>query len=172
MDEESVGRSQGFVLAKGFEQVGDRIALIGHDGGRRLFGELTADPDRLDVRPDDAYRALLSSMQPGWAVRLLQIRWPDPQPRGVFLTQIRGWEEAERVEGLALLGQGLALFLEEAPLPFRCRTILEAVMSGEEGLAWWEGLSGLLGLYGLHIRQMSAGKIEELARQIFNPDLE
>jgi hypothetical protein len=53
-----------FVLAKGFTQVSSHAALIGDDDTRRLFVELYADPDRPEVRPQEAYQAILSSFWP------------------------------------------------------------------------------------------------------------
>lgn len=46
-------------------------ALLGDDGTRRLFAELYADPDRPEVRPQEAYQAILSSMQPAFAAVVL-----------------------------------------------------------------------------------------------------
>jgi hypothetical protein len=57
-----VGTTHHFVLSKGFTRVGNLDALIGADGTKRLFAELFADPDRPDVRPTEAYQAILSSM--------------------------------------------------------------------------------------------------------------
>ena len=74
MADQTIGSTRDFVLAKGFTQVGTHAALIGEDGTRRLFAEIYADPDRPEVRPQEAYQAILSSMQPGWTLRLLQFR--------------------------------------------------------------------------------------------------
>jgi hypothetical protein len=153
-------------------------ALMDRDGEARLFAELVADPDRPEVRPQEAYRALLASVQPGRAVRMLQIFWPDPQPRQAFIEQARTWEngagknggEGEE-EGVMLLHQGLLLFAQEAPLPFSRRTILEFVLPNKEDIAWWEGLPGLLQPYGIHVRLLSPDEIQELAHWIFNPEL-
>src|SRR5512140_2403963 len=103
-----VGTTHQFVLVKGFEKVGNHDALIGADGTKRLFAELFADPDRPDVRPQEAYQAILTSMQPGWTIRLLQTFWPDPEPRLVFQRQAQGWPQPASV-GLELLQQGLLL---------------------------------------------------------------
>ena len=84
MAEQTIGSTRTFVLAKGFTQVGAHAALIGEDDTRRLFAELYADPDRPEVRPQEAYQAVLSSMQPGWTLRVLQLFWPDPEPRLEF----------------------------------------------------------------------------------------
>jgi hypothetical protein len=58
------------------------------------------------------------------------------------------------------------------PLPFATRTILEFVSLGEEGLSWWEGLTGLLEAYGMQVFTLAADEIVLLARNIFNPVLE
>jgi hypothetical protein len=173
-----VGYSQAFVIAQGFRQEGGRWELIGHDGSVRLFAELSADPDRPEARPGEAYRALLASLQPGWMVRLLQTFWPDPLPRQAFFHHAESWRRAkswqegvEQEEGIELLHQGLLLFTQEFPLPFIRRTILEFARPGDEGMAWWEGLPGLLQAYGLRFRPLSPDEIQELARWIFNPEL-
>jgi hypothetical protein len=171
MAEETVGSTRTFVLTKGFTQAGSHAALIGDDDSKRLFAELFADPDRPEVRPQEAYQAILSSMQPGWTLRLLQLFWPDPEPRITFQRQAHGWQIPE-VEGLEILHQGLILATQEYPLPFVRRTILEFVQPGEEGLAWWEGLTGLCAGFGLRVCYLEQGGIEELTRWMFNLDLE
>ena len=112
MTEQTIGSSRTFVLAKGFTQVGDHSALIGEDDTKRLFAEVYADPDRPDVRPGEAYKALLSSMQPGWTLRLLQLFWPDPEPRLEFQKQVQQWETPVN-EGLDILYQCLSLAGQE-----------------------------------------------------------
>lgn len=169
----SVGQTQQFVLAKGFQQVGDLTALVGHDGSPRVFAELTADPDHLGVRPNEAYQALLASMQPGWVLRVLQISWPDAEPRQAFREQVSGWgAAADNSDGRELLHQGMALFLDEAPLPYTRRTILEFVALTEEAQAWWTGLPGLGAVFGVRVKPLCREEIETLAQRIFNPDLE
>src|SRR5512134_751757 len=150
MNEQTVGSTRTFVLAKGFTQVGNHAALIGEDDTRRLFAELYADPDRPEVRPQEAYQAVLSSMQPGWTLRLLQLFWPDPEPRLAFQNHVNHWHIPE-AEGLDILRQGLLLAIQQYPLPFARRTILEFVFPGEEGTAWWEGLTGLCAGFGLQL---------------------
>ena len=175
-DEIKVGSSQAFVLARGLQQVGKYWVLIGEDGRQRLFAELTADPDRPDVRPIDAYRALLSSMQPGWTVRTLQIFWPDPLPRQAFYEQFEGWNagsDDNESEGVQLLRQSLSLFLQESPLPFVRRTIMEFVLvGGAESLSWWEGISAAIRTYGVKVTPLTADEIQTLARWVFNPALD
>ncbi len=171
MAEQTIGSTRTFVLAKGFTQVGNHSALIGEDDTRRLFAELYADPDRTDVRPQEAYKAILSSMQPGWTLRLLQLFWPDPEPRLEFQKQLHQWARPD-AEGLDILRQGLMLVVQEYPLPFVRRTVLEFVLTGDEGVAWWEGLSGLCAGFGLRIRYLDQTAIESLARWVLNPNLE
>jgi hypothetical protein len=165
-----IGSSQGFVIAQGFRQVGEHWGLVGHDGSLRLFAQLSADVDRLAVRPVEAYQALLSSLQPGWTVRWLQIFWPDPLPRETFFEYVRRWKTPDR-QGYAFLRQGLLLFAQETPLPYMHRTILEFLSIGEEGLSWWHNVPGLLGVYGVRVQPLSLEEIQELARSIFNPEL-
>ena len=166
-----VGTTHTFVLSKGFTQVGPHAALIGEDDTRRLFAELYADPDRPEVRPQEAYKALLSSMQPGWILRLLQLFWPDPEPRLEFQKQVQKWG-IPKTEGLDILYQGLLLAVQEYPLPFVRRTVIEFVLPGDEGIAWWEGLSGLCAGFGLKMRYLDQADIEGLTRWVFNPNLE
>jgi len=171
MAEQTIGSTRDFVLAKGFTQIGAYAALIGEDGTRRLFAEVYADPDRPEVRPQEAYQAMLSSMQPGWTLRLLQLFWPDPEPRLAFQQQVQAWQSPIN-EGLDILLQGLTLAVQESPLPFARRTVLEFVLSGEEGKAWWEGLTGLCAGFGLRARFLNRQEVEELARWVLNPSLE
>jgi hypothetical protein len=171
MPEQTVGSTRTFVLGKGFTQAGTHSALISEDDTRRLFAELYADPDRPEVRPREAYQAILSSMQPGWTLRLLQLFWPDPEPRLAFQRQVLSWASPE-VEGLDILRQGLLLAVQEYSLPFVKRTVLEYVLPGDEGLAWWEGLTGLCAGFGLRVRCLDQVEIETLTRWVLNPNLE
>jgi hypothetical protein len=171
MAEQTIGSTRDFVLAKGFVKVGTHAALIGEDETRRLFAEFHADPDRPEVRPQEAYQAILSSMQPGWTLRLLQLFWPDPEPRLEFQKQVQGWRSPD-TEGLDILRQGLLLAVAEYSLPFVRRTVLEFVLPGEEGIAWWEGLNGLCAGFGVRVRYLDQVAIEELIRWVMNPDLE
>jgi hypothetical protein len=182
MDEQVVGSTRDFVLAKGFIQVGVHATLIGEDDTRRLFAELHADPDRPEVRPQEAYQSILSSMQPGWTLRLMQIFWPDPEPRLEFQKQVQNWNTAltggavskgsPDAEGLDILRQGLLLAVAEYPLPFVRRTVLEFVLPGDEGIAWWRGLVGLCAGFGLRVRYLDRSSIEKLIQWIMNPNLE
>ena len=117
MAEQTIGSTRTFVLAKGFIQVGNHSALMGEDDTKRLFAEVYADPDRPDVRPQEAYKSILSSIQPGWTLRLLQLFWPDPEPRLEFQRQVQRWN-VPNTEGLDILRQGLSLAVQEFPLPF------------------------------------------------------
>jgi hypothetical protein len=166
-----IGSTRTFVLPKGYTQVGNHSALIGEDDTKRLFAEIHADPDRLDVRPQEAYQAMLSSIQPGWTLRLLQLFWPDPEPRLEFQKQVSQWE-THVSEGLDILHQGLSLAVQEYPLPFVRRTVLEFVLPGDALIAWWEGLSGLCAGFGLRIRYLDRNAIEGLTRWVLNPNLE
>jgi len=168
---QTIGSTRTFVLAKGFIQVGAHAVLIGEDDTRRLFAEVYADPDRPDVRPQEAYQAVLSSMQPGWTLRLLQLFWPDPEPRLEFQKQVSQWK-LPGTDGLDILHQGLLLAVQEYPLPFVRRTILEFVLSGDDGVDWWAGMSGLCAGFGLRIRYLDQTAIQELTRWVLNPTLE
>jgi len=171
MAEQTIGSTRTFVLAKGFIQVGNHSALIGEDDTKRLFAEVYADPDRPDVRPQEAYNSILSSIQPGWTLRLLQLFWPDPEPRLEFQKQVENWR-IPGTEGLDILHQGLALAIQEYPLPFVRRTVLEFVLPGDEGIAWWEGLGGLCAGFGLRVRYLDQAAVEGLTRWVLNPNLE
>ena len=166
-----IGSTRTFVLAKGFTQVGAHAALLGGDDTKRLFAEVYADPDRPDVRPQEAYKSILSSIQPGWTLRLLQLFWPDPEPRLAFQKQVQRWN-APVMEGLDILHQGLTLAVQEYPLPFVRRTVLEFVLPGDEGIAWWDGLSGLCAGFGLRVQYLDRTAIEQLTRWVLNPNLE
>jgi len=171
MKEQVIGSTRRFVLSKGFTKVGLHSAMIGEDDTRRLFAELYADPDRPEVRPGEAYKAMLSSMQPGWTVRLLQLFWPDPEPRLVFQREILKWK-LPGTEGMDILYQGLSLAIQEVPLPFIRRTVIEFVLSGDEGIAWWEGLNGLCAGFGIRLRYLDQADIEGLTRWVLNPSLD
>ena len=145
--------------------------MIGHDGSLRLFAELSANPDLPEVRPREAYQTLLSSMQPGWTLRVLQLFWPDPEPRSLFQTQVQQRANAGQTEGISLLHQGLLLFVQEFPLPFMRRTILEFALPNTDALSWWESLPGLFSVYGIHVIPLGRGEVQALSQWIFNPSL-
>jgi hypothetical protein len=171
MDEQIVGSTRAFVLGKGIEQVGSHAALIGEDDTKRLFAELFADPDRPEVRPQEAYQAILSSLQPGWTLRLLQLFWPDPEPRLAFQKQVGKWSVPTE-EGLDILHQGLSVATQEQALPYIRRTILEFVLPVDEGIAWWDGLSGLCQGFGIRVLLLSTDQIQELAHWLLNSRLD
>ncbi|MEP0806864.1 MAG: hypothetical protein HRF47_15395 [Chloroflexota bacterium] len=170
MAKQIVGSTRTFVLVKGFTQVGNHAALIGEDDTHRLFAELYADPDRPEVRPQEAYQAILSSMQPGWTLRLLQLFWPDPEPRLAFQKQIQRLS-LPKSEGLDILYQGLLLAVQENPLPFTRRMVLEFVFPGDEGIAWWEGLAGLCAGFGLRLNYLNNEDLLQLIQWILNPKI-
>ncbi|RMD58281.1 hypothetical protein D6833_13060 [Candidatus Parcubacteria bacterium] len=173
-----VGASQVFVLGRGVKQIErGHWVLVGTDGGLRLFAELTADLDRSNISIGDAYQAVLSSMQPGWTMRMLQIFWPDPLPRDRFTQYVSQWAAASEEDPnskIAVLHQSLNLYLQEAPLPFVRRTILEFALAGNlsEAVEWWEGILAMLKNYGIQATPLTGEDIVALARWIFNPSLD
>jgi len=46
------------------------------------------------------------------------------------------------------------------------------VLPGNEGLAWWEGLSGLCAGFGLRVGYLDQSAAEGLTRWVLNPNLE
>jgi hypothetical protein len=168
-----IGETRPYVMGKGFVNVGEGFdALLAHNDSKRLFAELEADPDRPEVRPLDAYAALLTSMQPGWTLRFLQIFWPDPLPRQRFQEQVQGWK-SPATEGLQILLEGLSLTVEESGLPFIRRTIIEYVLPpNNEGLAWWSSLPQVCLGYGIQMRFLGKDDIQTLAQWLLNPSLE
>ena len=167
---EEIGFTQSFVLASGFQSVDDFDILIGHGNTKRMFAQLAADPDLPQVRPNDAYLAMLSSMQPGWIVRVLQTFWPDPLPRQRFFELVHGWPEAT-AEGTSILKDGLLLAVQQQGIPYTRKTIIEFIYPGAEGVPWWQSLPELFASYGVHMKYMTREEIEALAYWIFNPNL-
>jgi hypothetical protein len=110
-------------------------------------------------------------MQPGWTLRLLQLFWPNPEPRLAFQKQVERWG-LPIGEGLDILYQGLSLSIQEQPLPFIRRTILEFVLPGDEGVARWEGLSGLCQGFGIRFSPLSGKEILALSHRVLNPNLD
>ena len=169
-----IGQSQSFVIGRGCRQVRGHTALIGHDNSLRFFLELSANPDNRAARPELAYREILSSMQPGWVLRLLRFSWPDPAPRQQFLDQVGNWGVPGH-DGLRLLQEGLVLHAETARLPFIRRTVLELAIFESvlgEALAWWESAPHLLGGYGVAARFLHENDITTLTAWLLNPKLE
>jgi hypothetical protein len=64
-------------------------------------------------------------------------------------------------KGLDILHQGVLLAVQEYPLPFVRRTVLEFVLPENEGLSWWDSLCGLCAGFGLRVGYL-----------VFNPNLE
>ena len=170
-DQEELDTTEQFVIAKGFTRAGKYPALIGFDGTKRLFAEMFADADRPDVRTREAYQELFYSMQPGWTVRILQVFWPDPQPRTAFLHGVEKWTNHDS-EALDILHAGLLLAIHETVLPSLRRTFIEFVLPGDDGLAWWEGLTGVCATFGVMVKYLDAKEIQELAYRIMNPGFE
>ena len=83
-----VGRTQDFVVAKGFDEQG---FLIGADNTVRAFIELVADTDDPSVRPQEAWRTLMHALPVGWALRIYQIMWPDATARQAFARLMETW---------------------------------------------------------------------------------
>jgi hypothetical protein len=169
-DEEEIGYSQSFVLAKGFTMVDTFDALIGHDDTRRLFAQVSADPDRPEVRPHDAYLSLLNSMQPGWTIRVLQIFWPDPLPRQKYFDLVQRWPHAQH-EGTSILRDGLSLAVQGQGIPYTRKTIIEFLHPGPEGTPWWQSIPEICATHGVHVKYMTREEVEALAYWIFNPNL-
>ncbi len=69
------------------------------------------------------------------------------------------------------LKRGLMLAVQEYPLPYMRRTILEFVLPGDEGLAWRDGLSGLCAGYALNLHYLEQSELQVLTRWIFSPVL-
>ena len=169
-EQEAIGYTQSFVLAKGFITVDEFDALIGHDNTKRLFAQLSADPDRPDVRPNNAYLAMLGSIQPGWILRVLQLFWPDPLPRQKFLELIQRWPPAQ-YEGTSILLEGLALAVQGQGIPYTRKTIIEFVHPGPEGTPWWQSIPEMCATHGVQVNYLTREEIEALAHWIFNPNL-
>lgn len=165
-----IGPSQQFVISRGFR---DGI-LIGVDGTARLFLELTADIDRTEVRPMAAWRDLISSLPPGWTVRVLQAVWPDPAPRAAFRRTVEEEWTRPAHEGQQLLYDTFHHFLEEVSLPFLRRTIVElAVPTGalEDAFSFVDGTIAMLAGYGVRAEVLDESAIRTLTRGIFNPEV-
>ena len=167
---EEIGTTQEFVLAKGYESIAGFDTLIGGDNSRRLFAEMSADRDRADVRPMEAYMNMLTSMHAGWKFRILQLYWPDPGPRQAFYERVRKWHQTN--PGLEILKEGLLLALDQGGLPFGRRTFVEFVCQDEECATWWGSLPALCAGSGVQVSYLRREEITKLTRWIFNPSLE
>jgi hypothetical protein len=64
------------------------------------------------------------------------------------------------------------LAIQETLLPSLRRTFIEFILPGDEGLAWWEGLSGVCTAFGVQVKYLDAKEIQELAYRIMNPGFE
>jgi hypothetical protein len=168
MAKEEAGSTWEFVTARGFESIGLFTAMVAFDGTQRLLAELFANGDRPDVRPEENYHKMFLSLRPGWTLNLKQIYWPDPAPRVAFLQGLEAWQNHHSA-GLEILHRGLKVAVQRQPLPFLRRTILEFVLPGREGLAWWEGLQGLCDSYGVELSYLEAAEIRQIASRLFNP---
>lgn len=169
-EQEEIGFTQSFVLARGFVQVDDFDALIGHDGKKRVFAQMTADPDRPEVRPEAAYLQMLNSMQPSWTLRVLQIFWPDSLPRQKFYDLVETWP-VPKTEGLSILMDGLKLAIQQQGIPYTRKTIIEFVHMGPECSPWWQSVPEICAVYGVQVKYLSQKEVEALAHWILNPSL-
>jgi hypothetical protein len=168
---EEIGFTQSFVVAKGFVRLESFDALIGEDGTKRLFAQLTADPDRPDVRATEAYSVLIASMQPSWTVRVSQAFWPDPLPRAAFVNIMKGWSEPRTNEGRAIHLDAMFERLQSAHLPYTRRTLIEFVYPGPEGIPWWESLFDMFQTHNVRLDYLPKNDIEVYAHWVFNPEL-
>lgn len=169
-DNDRIGPSQKFVISRGFN---DGI-LIGADGTARLFLELTADVDRTEVRPQAAWNAVLSSMPPGWTMRVLQAIWPDPHPRAQFRAAMEEQWPNPKHDGKQLLYDELLLSLEEIPLPLMRRTIVELAVpldALEDAFSFVDGTVANLAGYGVQADLLSEDGVRNLVHGIFNPEV-
>lgn len=161
-----VGSTRDLVAAGGWRAVRGVSFLAGADGTARLFLELEADTDRPEVRPREAWAALLQALPPGWGIRALVVLWPDPAPRTAFLRRLAGWRE---VGGLR---EGLRAFLEGEPPPLRRRVVVEvAIPPGDLPAARdvLDGLQAILDRHGVRARPLAQPAITALARFLLSP---
>ena len=167
---EEVGDTQLFVLGQGFVKDGDFEALVGHDSTKRLFIELFADRDRTDVRPSEAYQAILASLQPGWVIRVFQVYWPDEYPRELFLKNVRRWRASNN--GMSFLKDSLEHTVQASSIPFGRRTIIEMVVTGTESISFWETLPVMLQQFGVQATHLGKDEVERLAHWVFNASID
>lgn len=162
-----IGSSQQFVAAHGFR---DGV-LVGDDGTARFFLELTADTDRPECRPVEAWLAAVQALPVGWTMRVLYAVWPDPLPRQAFLQQLETWPKASH-DGRSVLADGLRLFLLEATLPYMRRTIVEIAVpfdQAEDAIAFLDSVIAMLTGYGVQVRVLDEEEITTLAHGLLNP---
>jgi hypothetical protein len=168
--QQPVGASQALVAAQGIRADG---VLVGADGTLRYLLDVTADPDRPDVRPTAAWRALLAALPAGWSLRVFQAVWPDPGPRAAFQAAVAHWPQPEH-PGRRLLYESLQLFLDQASLPYARRTLLElavpTALERDVG-AFLDGAIALLSQYGLLVVPLETPEIVTLVRAICNPEV-
>jgi hypothetical protein len=169
-DDQAVGDTQQFVLGQGFVQVGDFDTLLGHNGTKRLFIELFADRDRTEVRPAEAYQALLASIQPSWTIRVFQVYWPDEYPRELFLSNVRKWRAPN--DGMSFLRDSLEHTVQASSIPFGRRTIIEMIVTGTESISFWETLPAMLQQFGVQAVHLTKDQVERLAHWVFNASID
>ena len=111
-------------------------------------------------------------MQPGWTLRLLQLFWPDPEPRLEFQKQVQQWKRP----GYRRLG-----YFASGTYPWLCRNIhfllyvalyWNLYYQVMKELPGGKDLSGLCAGFGLRIRYLDQTAIEGLTRWVLNPNLE
>lgn len=164
--QDDIGKTQEFVIAKGFTQIGQYIALIGADNTKRVFIEIFADRDRNDVRPMEAYMMMLLTIHPGWSLRILQVYWPDEEPRKRFMENVVSWRASN--EAMSFLKDSLVFTVQSTPIPFGRRTFIEMVVSEDECLSFWDTLPTLLRQYGVEAAYSTQDEIENLSFWVFN----
>lgn len=167
---ENIGDTQAFVLGQGFVHAGEFDALVGHSNTKRLFIELFADRDRTDVRPVEAYQAILASLQAGWTMRVFQVYWPDEYPRELFLRNIRKWRAPN--DGMSFLKDSLEHTIQASSIPFGRRTIIELVITGTESVSFWETLPAMLQQFGVQAVHLTKDDVERLAHWVFNASID
>ena len=163
--------SQQLVAARGFREDG---ALVARDGGTRYFVEVWANTDRPEVRPQDAFAAIIRALPIGWSIRFTQISWPDTTPRKVFSRRVREWKVGE-VPLRETLRDAMLYHLETAPLPFYRRTILEIspVPSArpEQVEAFIQTVGRACQQFHLEAALLTPEQVIEITRYILNPEV-
>lgn len=145
-------------------------ALISLDGTYRFLAELSADLDRPDVNPQQAYQVILSGLTPGRTLRFLQLVWVDPQQRLAFYRNFTA--QAMPTPETQPLYEAMNEFLYQHPLPYSQRTFLEFATQGtEDELSWWSSLPGLVERYGVRMEFLNSSALVWLVRHILHPKL-